>query len=143
MFKILLAVIICLLISNMLYADAIFDEIVSVMKSSPTSEQIENLKYKYIKDPNNPHPLITGTGYITNIIAPTDEGEFEIVLSDTGTDSEGGYAALINVAIGTFDRDIWARARNYKKGDKVYFTGQLTDIFYGTLYIKGVTEISQ
>ena len=125
----------------MVYADAIFDEIVSVMKNSPTSEQVESLKYRYIKDPDHPHLLITGMGYITSIIASTDEGEFEIVLSDTG--SEDGYADLINVAIGTFDREIWARARNFKKGDKVYFAGQLANIFSGTIYIKGVTEISK
>ena len=141
MHRIILALFICLFASNMVYADAIFDEIVSVMKNSPTSEQIEGLKYRYIKDPDHPHLLITGMGYITSIIAPTDEGEFEIVLSDTG--SEDGYADLINVAIGTFDREIWARARNFKKGDKVYFTGQLTNIFSGTIYIKGVTEISK
>ncbi len=141
MHRVILAVFICLFASNMVYADVIFDEIVSAMKNSPTSEQIEDLKYRYIKDPDYPHPLITGTGYITTIITPTDEGEFEVVLSDTG--SEDGYADLINVAIGTFDREIWARARNFKKGDKVYFTGQLTNIFSGTIYIKGITEISK
>jgi len=141
MHRIILALFICLFASNMVYADAIFDEIVSVMKNSPTSEQVESLKYRYIKDPDHPHLLITGMGYITSIIASTDEGEFEIVLSDTG--SEDGYADLINVAIGTFDREIWARARNFKKGDKVYFAGQLANIFSGTIYIKGVTEISK
>ncbi len=141
MFKLFLAAFICLFTSNILYADTIFDEIVSVMKSNPTSEQVEGLKYRYIKDPDEPHPLITGMGYITGIIASTDKGEFEIILSDT--DREDGYTDLINVAIGTFDKEIWDRARNFKKGDKVYFTGQLTNIFYGTIYIKGVTEISK
>ena len=136
-----LTIFILLFSSNMLYADAIFDEIVSVMKNNPTSEQVEGLKYRYITNPNEPHPLVTGSGYITDIAAPTDEGEFEIILSDT--DKDDGYPGLINVAIATLYKDIWDTARGFKKGDRIYFTGQLTNIFYGTIYIKGIKEISK
>lgn len=141
MFRVFFALTLCLAVSTMLYADAIFDEIVSVMKSNPTSKQVEDLKYRYIKEPAKLHPLISGQGYITDITTPTDKGEFELILSDT--DKEDGYPDLINVAIATMDKEIWDRAINFKKGDKIFFTGQLTNLFYGTIYIKGVTEISK
>ena len=132
--KWLLATFLSLPILTNVYADEIFDEILSAIKGDATDAQLVALEEKY------EGKIISGEGYVHDVrVAVFTKGVYVYVST-----TYEGYATDYDVYITVPEESPYLNiARNLNKGQKISFSGRLVNIFGfdRTISIKGDVKI--
>jgi len=131
--KMFLIVFLSLMVSTNVYADSVFDKLLSAMKGNATDAQLVALEKRY------KGWVIDGEGYVDDVRSATFTTGVTIHLSEKH--SEWTIFSDVMIIVPQ-DSPYLSRARNLNKGQKISFSGKFDDIFSRQIYIKGNVEIS-